>query len=79
MTTMSELDPINSPWIGLKMNRGRQIRTVVSETRRNDGVVWRLYTRIRQLKRDGSVDTEWDGMPTMTDWRKWAAKAEVIS
>ena len=74
-------DPAWNPAIGDVLSKGRETRTVTETIKRKDGEVWRLTTQNVQHPGKNSPFSEmkWEGRPTLTAWRAWAAKAEVVN
>ena len=73
-------DPVNNPWVGLKMRRKRETRTVTELTVRADGKVWRVVTIVLTAPGKHPCDREitWQGMQSLSQWSKWASGAEVV-
>ena len=65
-------DPVNRPWLGLKMRRGSIERVVLEVLGRGCGAV--VSTRATDLS-DGS---HWITNYDLLDWSKWAAGTEVV-
>ena len=62
-------DPVNKPWIGLTMRKGRKTRKITCV---NQSAVYFVL-----LDSNGEIaSTEW--APWRSQWAKWAANAEVV-
>lgn len=68
-------DPRIDPRVGDVLKRGKETRSVQSETRRADGQLWRVMT----LNLNPTFREPWMGVPNISQWRRWAAMAEIMA
>jgi hypothetical protein len=66
---MSERDPVNSPWVGIKMRRGRFVREVTQLC--GNAVHCKVI-------RCGTLTSGWTA-PWLSQWARWAKGAEVVT